>query len=212
MISKQLLKILCLFSTLSFVFISKSFANEWIDQFTFGGGLGVGFTDIAKDVSIEGTTQNAKRGESPLVAQFLIEYDLNSKWTLGLRHSRGARLSPFSTGIGFTGLVVRRYFSNKRPYLPSKRAKDRVTVMNWAPFLGLSTGFAVANTEREREVIANVDSSGFFIGVHLGVDYHMFANFIFRPELIYATTLFDATEQPATISQMGLVLNVMFKL
>jgi hypothetical protein len=50
------------------------------------------------------------------------------------------------------------------------------------------------------------------MAIHLGADYQMFSNFIFRPEVIYGTSLFDDTDQPATITQMGAVLNLMFKL
>jgi len=212
MILKLLLKIFTFAFVCNSLLFSQALASSVLDQLTFGVGVGVGLTELAKDVLIEDTIQNANRSESPLVFQFLVEYDLNPKWTIGLKHSRGARLSPFSSGIGFTGLLGKFYFMKSRPYLSSPRTKERVTLMGWAPFVGLSSGFAVANTEREREVLSDIDSSGFYVALHAGVDYQMFTNYIFRPELIYATTLFDDTDQPATISQLGVVINLMFKL
>ncbi len=193
-------------------FNSNAFADGWLDKITFGVGTGLGLTEIQKDVFIEDTVQNAKRSESPLTFQVMLEIDLSSKWTLGLRHSRGARLSPFSSGIGFTGIIGRRYFKSVRPYLTSSRQKDRVVFMDWAPFVGISSGFAVADTSRERDVVNIVSSSGFFMALHLGADYQMFSNFIFRPEIIYGTSLFDDTDQPATITQIGAFINLMFKL
>jgi len=101
---------------------------------------------------------------------------------------------------------------NPKPYLSPKTVKNSVTMRNWAPYFGVGSGLAVANTSREREVVANVSSSGFFMGIHLGVDYHKYKNFILRPEIIYSTTLLDDTEQPATISEMGLMLSMVFRI
>ena len=212
MISKLQLKVLVLLLCYFSIGANSAHAFEWRERLTFSVGLGLGDTNISKDVNVQDTVQSASRSESPGLLQFAVEADISTKWTLAFRHNRGVRLSPFSSGISFTGLVVRRYFTEKRPYLPPKNAKDSVTLMNWAPYVGLGSGIAVANTTRERDVVADVDSSGFYMGIHIGADYHMFPQFIFRPEIVYSTTLMDDSAQPATISEVGLMINLLFKI
>lgn len=198
-------------SFLILFFASTSEAVSFRKDLAYSISGGLGDYTINKDVFIQDTVQKATRSESPGVLQLSVELNLNDKMSLALRHSRGFRIGPFSTGVSFTGLVYRYYFGRK-PYLSSPEESNSVTFMNWALFVGGGAGYANANTSREREILKDISSSGMYFGFHVGADYHMYSNFIFRPEIVYSTTLFDDTEQPAKISEMALILGIVFKL
>lgn len=187
-------------------------AFSWREKLTFSFGGGLGDSSISKQVLVQDTFQDAKRSEAPGLVLLGVETTIRKNMTVGLRHTRGLKLSPFSTGVSFTGLYFNYYFLNPKPYLPPNTSKNSVTMMNWAPFVGVSSGLAVANTSREREVVANVSSSGFYMGINLGVDYHMYRRLILRPQIIYSTSLMDDTQHPATITEMGLMLSLIFRI
>jgi hypothetical protein len=192
--------------------IHEANALRFKPDFVYGGFIGFGGSGIDKTVVVEGQDFPISRSESPGMMGLSIETFLSNNYSLALSHRRGFRLGPYTSGVSFTGLILRRYFYHQAPIIPSKGLSTAITMQTWAPFIGLGTGLAQASTTRDEDVIVRVSSDAVYFGIHIGVDYQINPNLILRPEFFTSSSLMDVSSTPATIKEYGLVCGFHFKL
>lgn len=178
----------------------------------YGGFIGFGGSGIEKTVVVNSADHDISRSESPGMIGLSVEGFVADRWSLALSHRRGFRLGPFSSGVNFTGLIMRRYFYHSPPIIPNKNLTTSITVQTWAPFIGLGTGLAHASTNRDSDVVSNVSSSAIYLGLHVGFDYQINPKLILRPEIFTSASFMDVSETPSTIEEFGIVCGFHFKL
>jgi hypothetical protein len=193
---------------------SSSFAWDFVDDLVFGFAFGFGGSGVDEDIQNESGTGTVTASSSldPGMLGISVEKFINDKWSLALSHRRGFQLGPFGMDVGFTGLVARRYFMRSPTFLPKKDLKNSVTLQRWVPFAGLGIGVASGSIDREGDAVPQVSGSGVYMGVHLGVDYHLYTNMILRPEFFTSATFADDSQTPATLNEYGLVVHFLFRL
>lgn len=141
------------------------------------GGLGQ-FTAQREDLS---------GSEGPLSFAVSLDYDINSRWSLGAEHLRSFSMSPIGTSISQTGFTGRWYYLGpvpnaldfQKPYL-----RARVLQKGFFPYFGWSAGFAqasIVNADNKKSVIALALS----LALKAGVDYPIFNKFALRYEFNY---------------------------
>ncbi len=201
-----------IFALLQFLFINDAFALRLKPDFIYGGMIGYGGSGIDKTVIVENQKFDVSRAETPGMLGLSVETFVSKNYSLALSHRRGFRLGPFSSGVSFSGLILRRYFYNAPPIIPHKNLASSVTIQTWAPFIGLGTGLAQATTERETDVIKTVRSSQVYFGLHVGFDYQISPTLILRPEIFTSSSFIDVSDTPATIEEFGVVCGFHFRL
>lgn len=184
------------------------------DDLVYGFAVGFGGSGIDKDVlNNSGTgTVSASSDQAPGMIGISVEKFWNEKWSVALSHRRGFELGPFGMGVSFTGLIARRYFLRSPTFLPKKTISNSVTLQRWVPYAGLGFGVAEGSIARENDAVGNLNGSGVFMGVHLGVDYHLYPNMILRPEFFTSSTFGSGSETPAVLKEYGLVMGFHFRL
>lgn len=202
---------------LQFAFVNQASADSYslFSDFVYGAGFGYGASGMDKEVEVDNVVVDVSRSETPGMLTLSVESFWNARWSLAISHRRGFRFGPFTSGTHFTGAVVRRYFLRPTPYISASGDDGgfgSVTVMNWAPYVGLGGGYTSSNTTREDEIPYRVKSSGVYMGIHLGVDYQLYPNVIFRPELFTSATFMNSSKRASTLKEFGLVMNLQFKL
>lgn len=200
------------FFLLQCLFINSANALRLEPDFIYGISFGYGGSGLDKTVIVENQKFDLSRAESPGMIGLSIETFIADQYSLGFSHRRGFRLGPFSSGVSFTGFILRRYFYNAAPILHNKRLATAITVQRWAPFVGLGTGLAMADTLRDGDVIANVDASAVYAGFHVGFDYQISPGLILRPEIFTSSSLVDVSKTPAKIEEFGVVCGFHFRL
>lgn len=207
----SILSVMC---GLNFIAASTSEAFDLTSNYVYGVSIGLGGSGVDETFPLEnGTgTVDASSAESPGMLGISIEKFLNERWSLALSHRRGFRFGPFSMGVGFTGVIARWYFLRPATFLPDTKLKNSVTFQRWVPFAGFGGGVARGSVEREGDAIGNVSGSGVFMGVHLGIDYHLRPNLILRPEFFTSGTFMNNTKTPSTLKEYGIVVGFHFKL
>ncbi len=200
------------FLIFQFLLINEAHALRFKPDFIYGGMIGYGGSGIDKEVIVETQTFDLSRAETPGMLGVSIETFIATKYSLAFSHRRGFRLGPFSSGVSFSGLILRRYFYNSPPIIPTGGLGSAITVQTWAPFIGLGTGLAIAKTKRETDVIQDVTSSQIYMGVHIGFDYQISPNLILRPEIFTSSSIVDVSDTPATLEEFGVVCGFHFRL
>lgn len=214
---KKILKILCTISVLyglNFLAVEEASALDLTSNYVYGFSIGLGGSGIDQTViKDDGSKIDASSSESPGMMGISIEKFINNKWSLAISHRRGFKFGPFSHGVGFTGVIARRYFLRPATFLPNPKLENSVTLQSWVPFAGFGGGVASGSITREKaDAIPDVDSSGIFMGVHLGVDYHLYTNMILRPEFFTSATFMNNSKTPAVVKEYGLIVGFHFKL
>ncbi len=200
------------FFILQCLFVHEASAFKFKPDFLYGGQFGYGGSGIDKEVIVQNQKFDVSRAETPGMMGLSVETFVARNYTLALSHRRGFRLGPFSSGVSFTGLILRRYFMNSPPIIPDSKLSSAVTIQTWAPFVGLGTGLAMATTERDTDVVKTVTSNQVYIGLHVGFDYQISPNLILRPEIFTSASFIDVSDTPATIEEFGVVCGFHFKL
>lgn len=193
-------------------FIHNAHAWRLKPDFIYGGMFGYGGSGLDKTITVQNQQFDLSRSESPGMIGLSIETFIENQWSLAFSHRRGFRLGPFSSGVTFTGFILRRYFYHQAPILPGKDLSTSLTVQTWAPFIGLGTGLADATTVREGDVVTNVSSSAVYFGVHVGIDYPISPTLILRPEIFTSSSFIDVSTNPSTIQEFGVVCGFHFRL
>ncbi len=193
-------------------FMNSAQAMRFKPDFIYGGLFGYGGSGIDKTVIVAGESFDLSRAETPGMFGLSIETFIAPKYSLALGHRRGFRLGPFTSGVSFTGFTLRRYFYNPPPVIPNSKLGSSVTMQTWAPFIGLGSGIAMAKTERETDVVADVTSSQIYFGIHIGFDYQITPQLILRPEIFTSSSFIDVSDTPATLEEFGVVCGFHFRL
>ena len=206
----------------TFILFLGTVQTAWAGDYRILGGMGYGGTGIVQTQSTSSSsstttpstsTGTIKRSEGPGVFTLGVEKITGERYTLALDYTRGFRLGPFSSGVTFAGVSVRRYFSPV-PW-GSAETKGQTTVfvkrLNW--YVGLGAGVATGTIIREGDVVPSVTASGVYVGFRGGADIPLNPHgFGIRPELMMSGTFSAALPNPSTLSLFSLGCQVYFQL
>ncbi len=181
------------------------------DDYNWGAGVGFGGTGLQKVVSLDGADIDISRSEGPGVFSLFIDRPIGNSWGIGLEHTRGFRLGPFSAGFSFTEAFTRWYFMSPPVQLARSSAeKSFVFVKRYSPFIGGGLGLGGGTINREGDRIAEVTASGVVLGFRGGVDYAISPDYAIRPEIAYSTSLMASGIYPATLSKFAILCGFVF--
>ncbi len=179
-------------------------ASPW----TVGFFAGFGGQGIKKNVVVEDQVVTTERSEGPLVLGLSLERLVNERWALAIEHRRGWRIAPLSSGVGFTGLSGRWYYLRDASTLVNANATNYALLRTWSPYVGGAMGFAQGTIKRERNPVPSTSSSGFYVGIKLGLDYHYRRDLLLRPEINYSLTPLGTPETSGEMSEFSLGLTL----
>jgi hypothetical protein len=172
-------------------------------------GLALGFGGAGLSSTVDTSEVGSvpvSRSEGPGMVDIFAEYPLSDRFALGLEHSRGFRLGPFSSGMSFTGVFGRWYFNGPAPSLEaSDTEKTTLLVRRFVPFLGLGLGVGSGTIERDGDLVPTVSASGVYLGYRFGADVALNRRVELRPEIIYAASFSGASGVSEVSVQCGLV-------
>lgn len=170
-----------------------------------GGGIGFGGSGIKKEVDVPnlGVTV-AEKSEGFGMLHAFVETLWSDTRVVGLEHSRGFRLGPFSSGVGSTTLNLKWHYLGPAPDVVRKSNESSLFVKRWSPYVGPIVGVASGSIKREGDEIPYVSSSGVVFGLKNGVDYLLRPNLGMRIEISYSQTIFQAESRPANMTEFSL--------
>lgn len=147
---------------------------------TLSGGVGLGQTQSSNE---------AKQTEGPLTQAYTMEFQWQSRLSVGAEHIRSLT-SGLDSATSFTG-ALGRYYINAAP-VKAPSAADMSTqslvVRDIAIFVG--TGVGLAQSSRlPNSVGLSSNAAGIYLSPRAGADYQWGEHWGLRGELIYATTL-----------------------
>ena len=158
-------------------------------SYKVGGTIGFGGTGIVSDVDIQSTTVTVRRSDSPGVGAFFFEYDLSSDWSVAFTHTRGFALSPFSSGVAFTGVSWKWFYADPAPsFVGSPAGKSTLLLTQLSPYVGPEIGHASGVIHRQNDLVEEINASAVFFGLRAGVDYQSRPNWVTRIEFSSAMT------------------------
>lgn len=176
-----------------------------------GGLLGFGGTGIKSSEEVSTITVDVQRSDGPAVLQLLVEYQLSEKSSIALELVKGFSLSPYSSGVDFTGFTYKYYYPGSIPSVVESKNESSILIMKDISFYGgLSSGIAKGSINRQKDLISDVSASGVYFGFHLGADYQTKANWIFRNELVTLATMGGSGAVNSTLSAFGLMSGLIY--
>jgi hypothetical protein len=192
------------------LFLMLSAETSWA-EYRLGGYVGFGGAGI-KTVSTVGSSDvNVERSDGPGILGLSIEYLTSDTASIAVDHTRGVFLSPFSSGVGFTGVTWRWFLSGKAPsVVPSQNNGSTVLVTRRIPFLGLATGIASGIISRENDLVPAVSAAGVYVGFHGGYDCQTVPGRFIRTEVLYAMTPTSSGFVKSSLSQFALQIGMIF--
>ena len=175
---------------------------------TFGAGATATTTKTTSSTGSSSTTTPTttvkglvQRSEGPGAFHIGVEKIISARRTINFEHARGFRLGPFSSGVAFTGLHGRYYFSpinwgdkdlKKGTILFIKRAQS---------FVGFGLGLASGTISRPGDKVETVEGSGIFISFRGGFDIPLNPQGMgIRPEIISSMTIMSGGLNPAKLT------------
>ena len=180
-------------------------AREW----RIGTTLGFGGTGLSKIVKVNNVSRTIERSEGPGVFSIFGETFYSDNIGLGIEHSRGFRLGPFTSGLSFTGFYGRYYFFGPAPQaINSDGGESTIQYRKIAMFLGLSGGVGQGKVSRNADQVPNLTGSGVYMGIRVGADYPISDRLGLRPELIYNTTFMASEVNAPSLSEFALQLGL----
>jgi hypothetical protein len=180
---------------------SPAKASSWtVGVFAGFGGQGIKKNAIVEDDQVA----EASRSEGPMVLGLSLEKLLSDRWGLAIEHRRGFRIAPLSSGVSFTGVSGRWYYLRNASTLVDADATNYILLRTWSPYVGGAAGFAQGTIKRERNPVPVTSSSGFYVGIKVGLDYHYKPNLLLRPELNYSLTPLGTAETSGELSEFSL--------
>ncbi len=174
------------------------------DTWRFGGGLGFGGTGITKQVKSGGGTRTVLRSEGPGMMHVFIDRLISDNWTLAFESSRGFRLGPFTSDMGFYGSSLRWHYVGPAPEPLPKVENTQLMIKRWSPYTGFTTGIAAGSISRESDEVSTVSGSGIYFGLRNGVDILYRPDMGLRLEISYSSTFFQAKALPALLTEFSL--------
>jgi len=198
--SRSILKVFCLFIALIYSqFIN---AGDW----RWGATIGLGGQGINKQANMTtGQLTLVQRSEGPLVSSIFVDQVILKNWTWGFEHSRGLRIAPFSSGIGFTSTTFRWFYMAPPIDLnPNYKLESSYIQKRWAPYIGLAVGLAIGEARREVDFVPAVSESGLHGGLKIGGEYLYLPSLGLRAELSAQQTLFQNAIRPGLLREFSL--------
>lgn len=172
--------------------------------------MGLGGQGIVKQVDVESALTTVQRGESPLMTHVFLDHTLSSSWGFSIEHSRGVRLGPFSSGVGFTSAIWRWYYLAPPIELVSNEKGTYLFEKRWTAYTGIATGLAYGTITREADQVPSVTESGVHIGFRNGVDYLLNPKMGLRSEIAFSTTIAQSQARPGAVREFSLWTGIYF--
>lgn len=195
---------------------ASAHASDWRIGATLGlGGAGIDSAAQIDDGQGDGgqLTVPVSRNEGPGVASIFVDRLLSDRYTLGFEHIRGFRFGPASSGVSFTGVMWRWYWSGLAPSVISAGDGGSILlVQRFTPFVGLMGGIAQGTVDRQSDLVPQVNGSGVYMGLKLGADYPLSPGITLRPEISTAGTFLSQGATQTTLKLFALQCGIMFNL
>lgn len=178
-------------------------------DFRLGAGLGYGGAGVNATQAVNGSDVSVQRSEGPGTLSLFMDYLLSDQWSIGFEHNRGYRMAPFSTGASFTGLDARWFFLSPAPSFERRSdgpvspegSDSRIFIKRYSFFVGLAAGIAIADISRTNDQVPDVQGSGAYVGIKLGVEYPLVPGLNLRPEISsYKTIASPPNALPSSVS------------
>lgn len=181
-------------------------------DFHLGTGLGYGGAGITKVEDVGGTKESVKRSEGPGTITFYADYMLSDVFSIGFEHLRGFRLGPASSGVSFTGINTRWYFRTPAPTVAkASPTESTLLIKQFSFFVGLGSGFAGGNINRDDDLVPSLSASGAYFGFILGADYALSPGVVLRPQITsYSTFSSSSKTSPASLSYFSFGASIYF--
>lgn len=186
-------------------------AKEKDRDIRYGFGIGYGGAGVKDTVDVNGTLISAEKSEGPGVGSLFVENLFDDNFSMGLEHSFGFRMGPFSAGVSFSGLTSRWYFYG--PALFRVDASDERTTFftkRYALYYGLGAGIANAYLNRTNDAVSNISASGVYFGPKLGADYSYSKQVGFRYEFSYLSTFISTAATSPKLTELALLFGVFY--
>lgn len=191
----------------AFIAFSALAQASWIT----GAYGGFGGTGINTTRQINGVDIDVQRSDAPGVYGVYIEHPLSFNSSLAIDHTSGFTLSPFSSGVEFTGMSYRYYWPGEMPSMrKSVTGESTLLVQKFELFVAGSLGIARGVINRQNDAIPEVAASGVYFGGRLGADYQMNPSIVCRSEIVFGSTMPSAGFVKATLSEFGLVSGIYY--
>ena len=167
----------------------------------FGYSFGYGGAGLKSEEKVNEETFNVSRSEGPLTIALSWEVQTSDYRSLSFEHMRGVQLSPFSSGVGFTGASWRWYLNGEIPSVAKKNEDQTYLIVSRRVyFVGLSAGVANGVIKRGGDLIETASASGIYYGLRTGYDLQETPGQVFRAELFYALTMEGSGFVKSTLS------------
>lgn len=175
--------------------VARAGEQRWGFSFGYGG------EGITATVPSGGANISANRSEGPLIVGVFYEQLISDTFEFGIEHLRAMSIMPATSEASFTGILGRWYFFGLAPSATSAPpSSSTLFIKRFVPFIGLSTGIARADIQRDAEAVAMVSGSGLYFGARVGADYATAPGRGIRPEIVTATTDFSSSLSTSTSS------------
>lgn len=137
--------------------------------------VGYGQSVLQKDAAVSGSIESITRNETPLAVAVGVDRPWGDRWLGGIEHARGVRMSPFSSGISFTG-IHGKWFPGLGPVTGPRNSEQKPSVTrildgSLRPYVGLGVGVAIARVSRPDEVVTALEDSGVYFSPKLGAEF-----------------------------------------
>ncbi len=184
-------------------------ANAFGADFELGASMGYGAGAITTTMSPRplAPSYRVNRSEGPGAVSIFFGLILDDHFAISAEHSRFLSIGPLSSGYAETGLAGRWYFFGSIPMTSKfKSSESRVTLGGWAPFVGLSMGYATTDIRQENSIFPVVQGSSWVAGARAGLDFSLSQGIGFRPEMSYLVSV-TSTAMSSTSFHLGLFTN-----
>lgn len=138
-----------------------------------------------------GSREGQSKSEGPFAFAFGIDYDINSRWSLGAEHQRSFSMKPVGTSVSMTGFTGRYYYVSP---VPNPLAFDEpylnVRVLQYGifPYVGWSAGFSQASLDGEGDAV-NVIALNLAVALKAGYDLPFYKSVAIRNEINFGLPL-----------------------
>jgi hypothetical protein len=174
--------------------------------------LGFGGAGLSRPVVVEETSRTVSRSEGPGTFSATLEYALSEQIGVGVDHSRGFRLSPFSSGLSLTGATLRWYPLHAPQRIGEVRDQSYFFLKRVAYFVGASSGVISGTVKRTGDQVETLEGSGVYGGIQLGADYPWVPGTDFRVQVSSCTTLMSSAQEPASLLYFSISAGFLFRL
>jgi hypothetical protein len=204
---------LSLISLLIFTTFLGFSENSLASDFRLGATVGYGGAGITQQEEVQGVETTIQRADAPATFSFFLDYMISDSYSISLEHSRGVQFGPFSSGVSFTGLAGRWYFSSPPPTVAKAPYDETILlVKKFTPFFGLSIGLATGDISRAGDEVPSVSASGVYLGYRLGAEYPLSPGIGIRPEIVSQSTFSSSLLNPASLSFFAFQIGLFFYL